>query len=203
MAIKYGIFNNPPASKSNAKSTKHVRITNADTFTSENLIEEVVNNTTLTHADVAASLAALREAFIRHFQQGDNLQLDGLGVFTPRITGRVASDSLGRERGEGLQINGITFRPERSLLKRLTSAHFELEHTVHEVWPSDKTIEKKLTEFFATHNSISTQQCSLCLVVPRNRALKLLTKLAEEGALTPVGTSRSRSYVPAQGYFGH
>lgn len=201
MSAPYDFFRTPQR-KDEDKVKYHARLVVKNTMTTEEVVELIASRCSLQPGDVTAALIELAKVFKDEMAEGRNVQLKGIGSF--RIKAKSPAVSSPKEiRAENISFGGVVYTPEAKLLRSLSGTRFERAKEIHRSLElSDGEIDRKLTEHFAEHDSITTREmCSLC-GLRKATALRRLKERVDEGKLRHPGYLRAPFYYPVAGCFG-
>ena len=79
MPAEYDFYKNPIPPGSKRKPRLHARIVTNGTISTEELAEEIHGRSTLTTADIHATLISLSKMITEHLRRGDRVHINGLG----------------------------------------------------------------------------------------------------------------------------
>ena len=96
-------------------------------YTFKEIIEDIDGSTTVTEADAAAVLKALKKFILKGLLAGRRVVLEDIGAFTVSLRGKCYSrDSMSAEDfmpGDKIKGVAISFRPEAEMLKNLRASY--------------------------------------------------------------------------------
>lgn len=100
-------------------------VIDAGRISSEALVDLVANNCGLTRGTVLAVVSGVVSELLTMLELGHSVEVDGLGVFSLKVKGKVISNDKGH-----LVINNprgiIAFRPRQSVAEAIDDAHYVL-----------------------------------------------------------------------------
>ena len=100
-------------------------VIDAGRISSEALVDLVASNCSLTRGTVLAVVSGVVSELLAMLELGHSVEVDGLGVFSLKVKGKVVSDDKGR-----LAINNprgtIAFRPRQAITDTLDNARYML-----------------------------------------------------------------------------
>ncbi len=200
MGANYDFYQNPPSA--NGKKRLHARVVSSRTIDTNELAEEIQDRSTVSTADVKATLVALTELVVSHFRDGHRIHIDGLGYFQVTLSCppvRTPKDI----RAESIRFKSVAFRPEKGLLKHLKGMTFvRTPLKVHSRGHAEDIIEERLTRYFSMNPTLSREDFQRLCGFTKTTANRRLKKLTEEGKLQKSGLYKFPVYEPVKGYFG-
>lgn len=112
------------------KPKSYYRLENMGNKDTDEVISHVCSHANgISEGALLHSLSALSDALAEFLSQGYTVSLDGIGTFRasvglrkkPDVGVKSADSSSARLRASSLEINGVGFRPDKSLLKKCDS----------------------------------------------------------------------------------
>ena len=122
------------------------------------------------------------------------MELDHLGTFSLTLT-------CGNKRKEDhitskdISVSRISFTPCARLQQAMRSANIVSGGPTGTKKLTDAVIEKRLTEYFATNDSMSRSTFERICECSRHTALTKLKELVKAGKLIAIGPKNQRQYV--------
>ncbi len=201
MSLQYDFYASPSPKGSNRNQQLHARVKTTGTTNTQNLAELIKETTSLSTADVKASLDALVETISFELSCGRRVHLDGLGYFGLSLSCPPV-ESPREIRAESVKVKNIVFRPEVEWKKRFRGTPLErAREKNHSSKYSEMKIEKLLTGHFLDHPFMTTREfCYLCGFTPSTGARKI-NQLLEAGKLRRVGYGSAVMYEPIPGNY--
>lgn len=177
-----------------------------ETVDTSKMVKEISASCTLTPADVTAVLVALGDYIKETLLNGNRLQVDNIGTFNISLACSW-KDRNGRRRehtlddnitsGNKVRVNNIVFTPDPELKKDVVSQAVCISSGLYPYQqPTEQVVEKKLTEWFGPHFSITRKQAEWLFGCSKRYAQNLLARLVREGRLTAEGIRNMRYYKP-------
>ena len=196
MPIKIFICQDPPR-RDGKPSARHLQVkdlTPTDNYAVAKEIEKL--NHLYSIGTGVAMLAELKRAFAGVVADGHSITLDGIGTFTPKVTGTIKAGTAGkRSRVDAPQVTDIDFQAAPTLLHDI-NRHAKFDHILEpRSTVSDKELRDTLATHFATNTSITTGTLSQLLNISRDLARKYLNNLTSDGILRPEGVRATKRYV--------
>lgn len=159
--------------------------------------------------ELMAALDTLQRVMLHEMEKGNAVTLPGIGTFRLSLKGSIevkeAADKSGAYyHGLDVHVDDILFRPDRELLRRVRNFKVDQSPYGQAFHTDDAEIDARLTELFATHDSVTHKDVSYAfdLTLTRNRITTLLRRLVHEGRLIRIGDGCQTRYRPAPGHFG-
>lgn len=201
MAVYYDFYANPIPPHSNRNPRLHARVVSRGTVSTKELASMIHDSTTLSEADVKGTLAALTHALTRCLHQGYKVQIEGLGNFELTLSCPPVRypDQI---RAESVRFKSVVFRPENEWKEELQSITLErAKEKRHSKTLSTAEVDQRLTQFFASHDTLTRERfASLCGFI-RCTACRRLQRLVEEGKLLKAGVKYAPHYLPANNHY--
>ena len=188
--------------KATAKNpTMAVSIVNSEVVTTEQLSKDINRACSITEADVAAVLQALGQRIGDALLDGNRVEIDHIGTFSLALTckNKRKEDHI---TSKDIEVSRIVFSPCAELQHTMRGAVIVSGGPTGNKQLTDAVIEKRLTEFFATHHSIQRSEFEHVCECSRYAALAKLKALVKAGKLEVIGKQNTRAYVPQSGAFG-
>ena len=188
--------------KATAKNpTMAVSIVNSEVITTEQLSKDINRACSITEADVAAVLQALGQRIGDALLDGNRVEIDHIGTFSLSLTckNKRKEDYI---TSKDIEVSRIVFSPCAELQHILRGAVIVSGGPTGNKQLTDAVIEKRLTEFFATHRSIQRSEFEHVCECSRYAALAKLKALVKAGKLAVIGKQNTRAYQPMLGAFG-
>lgn len=192
--VSYSIYEVLDLQSDKNKKTYQARINSAGTVDTENLCNMISSRSTVSSADVKATLDSLNFYFDHYLSLGYSIQLDELGIFSLGLKSERNKDSE-KEDALSVKVNSIHFRPCVELKEKIKG--FQLSYKARKKGDQYTKEErlKRILAYVEKNRFIERSSCEeLNKVSPytANTDLSLLIKLKE---LEPVGSTRNRVYI--------
>ena len=201
MAIQFEFYQSPNTIGTNRKRY-HARVVNFQRVSTDQLAHEIHAASSLTIADIKATLISLSEKLVRHLEEGERVHIEGIGYFhvslacpetrTPKST-----------RANNVKFKAVTFRADSYLkknLKHVKTSRSKYKRHSAEVTGND--IDEILTEFFKTNPVLTRYSFEQACGLTRATAGRYISRLAKEGKLKNISTYHNPIYVPVPGQYG-
>lgn len=201
MPAQYDFYKNQMPKGSNRKPRLHARIVTRGTTTTEKLAEDIHSRSTLSIADVMATLVSLGEVITDRLKEGERIYIKGLGYF--QMTLQCPPAKTAKEiRAESIKFKSVAFRPEAELKKELRSTRF-VRATLrsHSNKYSEIEVDGLLTGFFLDNAYITQREFQELCGFTKGTANRRLAALIEAGKLRKEGLSRFPVYAPVPGNY--
>ena len=195
--IYYDFYKNP--GKENDKPERfHPRVINQGSVDLQFLSKEIEKESTLTSADIEASLTAVTEKIRFHLLKGERVQIKGLGYFSVSLKCIKPDFDPKATRAENIKYKALKFKADKEMrielqnleCKRLTK---DLSSTMQ-----GNEIIKKLGKYFKDNKYITRRIMeSLCNITPIT-ANRRLNYCIQNNILKNVGTRYNPIYIPGE-----
>ena len=155
----------------------------------------------MTTADVKAVLTSLSDVIVEELKNGNRVYIDGLGYLQITLT-CPEIETTDKTRAQSIHFKSVAFRPEVRLKEQLKDTHFKrAENKTHSKEHTTEDLEKLLTRYFQSHESINRQQFEQLSGFTRTTASRRLKALVEAGKLKNIGLHHFPVYKPTEGNF--
>ena len=201
IAYQLHVRNDLQGKSTKKNPTMAVSIVNSEVITTEQLSKDINRACSITEADVAAVLQALGQRIGDALLDGNRVEIDHIGTFSLSLTckNKRKEDHI---TSKDIEVSRIVFSPCAELQHILRGAVIVSGGPTGNKQLTDAVIEKRLTEFFATHHSIQRSEFEHVCECSRYAALAKLKTLVKAGKLELIGKQNTRAYVPKDGAFG-
>jgi hypothetical protein len=142
------------------------------------------------------ALLKLAETLTRLLRDGCSVTIDGLGTFTPKLSGKVTD-----RRVTDLRVSGIDFQPDAYCLKNINNGIRFEQAAQPRTSVTDEEVSRALDFHFSTHKTLVRSQLVQLLHISRDRAAQILRCLTADGTLIQKGFRATSRYLlnPANG----
>ena len=201
IAYQLHVRNDLQGKSTKKNPTMAVSIVNSEVITTEQLSKDINRACSITESDVAAVLQALGQRIGDALLDGNRVEIDHIGTFSLSLTckNKRKEDHI---TSKDIEVSRIVFSPCAKLQHTIRGAVIVSGGPTGNKQLSDAVIEKRLTEFFATHHSIQRSEFEHVCECSRYAALAKLKTLVKAGKLELIGKQNTRAYVPMPGAFG-
>lgn len=194
--IAYQLYErNDLTGKSTKKNpTMGVSVVSSRVVTTKEMADDINHASSVTQSDVAAVLQAVGQRIAEALLDGNRIEIDHVGTFSLTLT-------CGNKRKEDyitskdISVSRISFTPCTELWHAMRGATIVSGGPTGNKHLSDATIEKRLEEYFATHNSLSRSTFERICECSRHTALTKLKELVKAGKLIAIGPKNQRQYI--------
>lgn len=125
MSIKFGWYKTPVPGDREDKQVPHARIISQGTLDTKYMCKMISMSSTISSADVKGVLEALNFWMGFYLSEGNSIELDGLGYFTPTLKSKITTDENGKNKVEA-EVDSVSFRCATSLKEQVREAGLEL-----------------------------------------------------------------------------
>lgn len=200
MSIQFEFYKNPKQEEGEEPSY-HPRVVNFQQVTTQRLAAEIHSATTFGKAEVEAMLMELSRCMGNHLREGERVHLDGIGYFQITLQATEPIHSI-NTRADKVKFKAISFQADRDLKSSCIATHTQRsKYKPHSASLSEEEIDKKLTEYFATHTVLTrTDMQSLCHFT-QSMASRHIRRLKGQGNIQNIGKRTQPIYVPCPGYY--
>lgn len=194
MSLKFGWYKTPVPGNREDKEVPHARIISQGTLDTKYMCKMISMSSTISSADVKGVLEALNFWMGFYLSEGNSIELDGLGFFTPTLKSRIVTDENGKSKVLA-EADSVSFRCATSLKEQVREAGLEL---------IKKTANEKLTKEQRQENILSKVKeemginCTTCMQInhcTRFMALNDLKQLMDGNKLIQIGAGKQTMYI--------
>ena len=181
--------------------TMAVSIVSSEVVTTAQIAQDINHACSATEADVLSVLQAVGQRIGDALLDGNRVEIDHVGTFSLALTckNKRKEDHI---TSKDIEVSRIVFSPCAELQRTLRGAVIVSGGPTGNKQLTDAVIEKRLTEFFATHRSIQRSEFEHVCECSRYAALAKLKALVKAGKLEVIGKQNTRAYQPMPGAFG-
>lgn len=146
MSIKFGWYKTPVPGDREDKQVPHARIISQGTLDTKYMCKMISMSSTISSADVKGVLEALNFWMGFYLSEGNSIELDGLGYFTPTLKSKITTDENGKNKVEA-EVDSVSFRCATSLKEQVREAGLELVKKVNtEKLTQEQSLKNIMTE---------------------------------------------------------
>ena len=166
----------------------YARFVAGQTVSIDQIVDDIVRSTTLTRADVLATLAALSDSMAVHLKNGNRVHLRELGYFSPSIEGEIVTNKKGNKSLKNGYIRTIKFRPEQHLKGSLANLSFKQVVPTYGLskHATDEDITKALRDLSRGGRSFTTKALAEKISLPVSSTYRLIKQLLKDGIILNV-----------------
>lgn len=194
MSIKFGWYKTPVPGDREDKQVPHARIISQGTLDTKYMCKMISTSSTISSADVKGVLEALNFWMGFFLSEGNSIELDGLGYFTPTLKSRIETDENGKNKVIA-EADSVSFRCATSLKDQIREAGLE---PVKKQDNKKVSPEQRATNILAHVKKQISINCTCCMKInscTRYIALNDLKKLIENGQLIQIGEGKQTAYI--------
>ena len=181
--------------------TMAVSVVSSEVVTTAQIAKDINHACSVTQSDVLAVLQAVGQRIGDALLDGNRVEIDHIGTFSLSLTcnNKRKEDHI---TSKDIEVSRIVFNPCAELQRTMRGAVIVSGGSTGTKQLTDAVIEKRLTEFFATHHSIQRSEFEHVCECSRYAALARLKALVKAGKLLVIGKQNTRAYQPMPGAFG-
>lgn len=200
MSIEFEFYETPDAS-GGENPKYHARAVTRNTVSSEQIIREINEASSLTPGDVKAALTSLSDLLAYHLGSSERVYLEGIGYFQPTLTSSREIDPK-KTRAQSVWFKSVKFRADQNLKKKLANVHtIRTELKIHSAKLTNEDIDKRLTRYFQTNNRITRRELESLCSFTRTTAARHMNRLVKEGKIKNIGLRNQPIYIPVPGAY--
>lgn len=197
MAAEYDLVRKPNEKGDGTLQPLYPRIVSKGTIDTRELIERIVKCSTFSYGDVEGVFAELTEKISDYLIDGYHVEFGKMGYFSAKLAARPVMDKK-EIRAASVHFENINFRPSSWFRKYSRGS---VERATHGFNQSTELPEeerrRRLEVYLDKHPFITRTTYSSITGLLKNRALKDLNKLIEDGVLSYEGSGCHKVYVRA------
>lgn len=194
MSIKFDWYKTPVPSGRKDKAIPHARIVPQGTVHTTQLCKMISEASTLSSADVKGVLEALNFWMGLYLSEGNSIELDGLGHFSPTLKSKTRIDEKGDTK-IGVEIDTVSFRCSVSLKEKVREAGLEKVPRKNEEKVDGEQRKKNILAVVGKELSINSSRCMAMNHCSRYVALQDLKELESEGRVVKTGSGKQAVYI--------
>ena len=203
MAIQFELYKSPNPKDEEDKELYHARVVNFQHIDTDYLAKEIQQATSLTEGDVKAVLESLSHFMGSRLREGERVHLDGIGYFRVSLTTIEPVVAATKRKLTKVKMAGVKFRADQKLKNEIGTIKAKaLKANEHSAKLTDKEIDRRLTNYFATRPFMTRNDFQSVCGMMRTTAMRHIRRLRTEGKLKNEGTMLQPIYVPVSGYYG-
>lgn len=195
MSLKYSLYETPiPKERENKKTERHARVKSQGTKDTNFLCNLISQSSSFSSADVKGILEALASWMGFYLGEGNSIDLDGLGHFSPTLKTQEYVDANGKTQ-LNIQVDTVSYRCSPALKKEIRKAR--LEEVKRENGIKLAPLQRKENILWYVKKNISIN-CKICMEIngcTRYTALEDLKSLVAKEQLLQIGEGRQRMYL--------
>ena len=193
--IYYNFYKNPRKEKEGPEHF-HPRTINQGTADLKVLAKEIEKGTTLTAADIEATLTALTDQMVKHLLNGERIYLKGLGYFSISLRCTKTNAIPDQTRAENIRFKALNFKADKNL--RLELQGITCKRCSSNTSNTGESIEvvNALSKFFETHSFITRKMMEELCNMSQTTANRRLKECINNRILKNEGTRFNPIYVP-------
>lgn len=177
MAVKFEFYESPNTIGTR-KKRYHARVVNRERISTDHLAQEIHHSSSLTVADIKATIIALSEKLAYHLKDGARVHIEGIGYFHISLT-CPETPTPHSTRANNVKFKSVTFRADKYLKKQLADVKTERsKYKPHSIPVTNEEIDKGLTEYFLTHSVLTRRDFEQLFTLTRATAGRYITRLA-------------------------
>lgn len=194
MSLKFGWYKTPVPGDREDKQVPHARIISQGTLDTKYMCKMISMSSTISSADVKGVLEALNFWMGFCLSEGNSIELDGLGYFTPTLKSKITTDENGKNKVQA-EIDSVSFRCATSLKEQVREAGLELvKKTNTEKLPQEQRLEKIMAEV-EENKCINRSTCMKLNHCSQFMALNDLKQLIDSKQLIQIGGGKQTMYI--------
>lgn len=188
MAIKFNLHQTPQPKGRKGQQQLHARAIVRSTQKMDDICALVCERGSISSADVKAVLDSFVWVIGHSLKYGDNVELEGLGHFSPSLHTHKLPD--GRSV---VALDNVNFRCSEKLKKELQTTQLEKAKSTTGYQPEER--KKRMMDYLKRNESITALAYTRLNACSRYKATADIKQYVEEGLLYRVGRSTHVTYL--------
>lgn len=200
MPVNYDFYKNPKLADKDEKTHLHARVVPKGTVSSDELAEEIHDRSTLSTADITATLVALADTTAEKLRDSQRVYIKGIGYLQMTLQcPPVESES--EIRAESVRFKSVAFRPDAQLKERLSTTHFVRQaDKSHSKNYSTEEIDRLVARHFQQNETLTRNQFEALCGLTYSTAVRHLKRLREEGKIINIASQKHPLYRKGTGF---
>ncbi len=200
MPVNYDFYKNPKLADKDERTHLHARVVPKGTVSSDELAEEIHDRSTLSTADITATLVALADITAEKLRDGQRVYIKGIGYLQMTLQcPPVESES--EIRAESVRFKSVAFRPDSQLKERLSTTHFVRQaDKSHSKNYSTEEIDRLVARHFQQNETLTRNQFEALCGLTYSTAVRHLKRLREEGKIINIASQKHPLYRKGTGF---
>ncbi len=194
MSVKYALYETPTPNKNGKKQPLHARIVPTTTIRLDRIIKEVSAFSSFSSSDIKGLLQAFIDQLVSHLEDGNDLELEGLGHFNATLRCPKETDPK-KIKTQHIRFKTVKFRCSKEVRKRLNSMEFKKVSRNLKGSPySTEQRKKNIIAYLEKNQTIQTFFCMTLNGCTRYLAKKDLKEMLKEGTIVNLGYRKMSIY---------
>lgn len=145
--------------------------------------------------ELLAALSTMQRVMLHELEKGNAVTLPGIGTFRLTLKGDIEVKD-GNYHGKDVHVEGLHFRPDSGLLKKVRSFKVDQVPFGQEIQAEETAIEARLAELFSRQNTVTHKDVAAAFkqTLTRGRISLLIRKLIEKGRIIREGKGAQTRY---------
>ena len=195
MRAKYSTYESPNSEKGNSKKY-HARIVNRNIIKTDYLVDEIVDMSTFTRADVKGTLEALSYLIEKHLGYGNSVELEGIGTLSVSVECPKGIEDPKKIKPKNVRFKKVVYKSDVRLRKGLKSMSFQrVPEKDKQVKLPKETRIQNILNYLKENTIIRSTKCMQINSCTRYQALEDLTELRNEGKIVRQGKISTCIYL--------
>lgn len=198
MSLKIGWYKTPVPEGRTDSGLPHARVIPQGTVDMTKMCKMIASSSSFSSADVKGILEALNFWMGLFLSEGQSIDLEGLGHFSPTLKSNQVTDEQGNQKVVA-RADSVAFRCAPSLKEQVREAELVHVKTKKKEMPDEEVRKATILNYVNSRISINSSTCIAINHCSKYTALKDLTNLTAEGRLIAIGSGRSTLYIRPYG----
>ncbi|MDH6304176.1 putative histone-like DNA-binding protein [Parabacteroides sp. PF5-5] len=195
MSVKYALYESPTPKGNGKKQALHARVVPTTTIRMNRIIKEVSAFSSFSSSDIKGMLQALVDQLVSHLEDGNELELEGLGHFSISLSCPKVTNPR-QIKTQHIRFKTVKFRCSKEVKQRLYALEFEKVARDPNGSPySPKERKENILAHLEKYQTIQTSHCMHLNGCTRYLAKKDLKEMQQEGLIINLGQNKHSIYA--------
>lgn len=196
MSALYDLFVTPARkAESGSLPMLHARVVKGMTVSTSTLVDQIADASTFNRGELLGMLSAVSEAMARQLAEGNSVELEGFGFFSPSLKCKESKDGSAIHAAS-VRFGNVRFRASSWLKEKM--AGMRLLRKGKSVAIPERTIEERLAmalHFLKTNRGMTRTEYERLTGCAKTRAVHDLNSWMENGLIQRFGKGTNVVYL--------
>lgn len=196
MSAWYDLFVTPVRkSESGSVPMLHARVVKGMTVSTSTLVDQIADASTFNRGELLGMLSAVSEAMARQLAEGNSVELEGFGFFSPSLKCKEAKEESAIHAAS-VRFGTVRFRASSWLKEKMSG--MRLQRKGKSAVIPERTIEERLAmalHFLSTNRAMTRTDYERLTGCAKTRAIRDLNSWLESGLIQRSGKGTKVVYL--------
>ncbi|MDD4637288.1 MAG: HU family DNA-binding protein [Bacteroidales bacterium] len=196
MSALYDLFVTPVRKAESSSAPRlHARVVKGKTVTTSTLVDQIADASTFNRGELLGMLSAVSEAMARQLAEGNSVELEGFGFFSPSLKCKESKEESAIH-ADSVRFGNVRFRASSWLKEKMAGMRL-LRKAKSAVIP-ERTIEERLAmalHFLSTNRAMSRTDYERLTGCAKTRAIRDLNNWMIKGLIQRFGKGTNVVYL--------